>query len=163
MNFLQINVYLYFQLIGSADSALKGSKGTPLPLTLKEFESAIAKGTWSNVKDAWTEESKKQRSHAQAMKDLKAVLQPKVIERIKEQRLAQMEHGQRFYKYRRDGGGREKGKEIYCKLDASHTTLHYKDINEIDKNPEYEELLTDDCSIKICNIEGINLIKSSKF
>ena len=53
-----------------------------------------------------------------------------VIDRIKKQRLAEMENGQRFYKYNIGGGGRDKGKEIYCKLDASHTTLHHKQINE---------------------------------
>ena len=123
--------------------------------TLFEKIKAIEKGTWSKVKDAWTEESTKQRLQHPAMTDLKAKLQPQIMDRIKKQRLAQMENGQRFYKYRRDGGGREKGKEIYCKLDASNTTLHHKDINEIDQNPDYEELLTDDCSIKISNIEGI--------
>ena len=152
-----LNFLVSSQLIGTAESALKGSKDAPLPLTLEDFKTAISKGTWSKVKDAWTEESTKQRSHHPAMTDLKAKLQPQIMDRIKEQRLAQMENGQRFYKYRRDGGGREKGKEIYCKLDASHTTLHHKDINEIDQNPEYEELLTDDCSIKITNIEGMKL------
>ena len=141
-------------MIGTTESALKGSKDAPLPLTLKEFDSAISKETYGRVKDAWTEESTKQRANSQVMKDLKSSLQPSVIDRIKMQRLAQMENGQRFDKYRRDGGGREKGKEIYCKLDASHTTLHHKQINENDPNPEYEELLTDDCSIKISNIEG---------
>ena len=145
-------------MIGSTESALRGSKDAPLPLTLKDFDNALSRGTYGRVKDAWTEESTKQRANSQVMKDLKSRLQPLVIDRIKMQRLAQMENGQRFYKYRRDGGGREKGKEIYCKLDASHTTLHHKDINETDKNPEYEELLTDDCSIKISNIEGTHCV-----
>ena len=91
------------------------------------------------------------------MTDMKAILQPQIMNRIKEQRLAQMENGQRFFKYRMNGGGKEKGKEIYCKLDASHTTLHHKDINENDKDPEYEELLKDECSIKVEKIEGIKL------
>ena len=124
---------------------------------MKDFEDAIEKGTWSKVKDAWTEESTRQRLHHPAMTDMKTILQPQIMDRIKEQRLAQMENGQRFFKYRLNGGGREKGKEIYCKLDASHTTLHHKDINENDKDPEYEKLLKDECSIKIEKIEGIKL------
>ena len=124
---------------------------------MNDFEDALKKGTWSIVKDAWIEESKRQRLHHPAMTDLKAILQPQIMNRIKEQRLAQMENGQRFFKYRMNGGGKEKGKEIYCKLDASHTTLHHKDINENDKDPEYEELLKDECSIKVEKIEGIKL------
>ena len=89
------------------------------------------------------------------MKDLKSDLTPSVVERIKTQRLAQMENGARFFKYRKDGGGREKGKEIYCKLDASHKTLHHIDVNEGDADPSYEMLLTDDTSIPVCNIEGM--------
>ena len=125
-----------------------------MPLTLKEFDIAISRMSYNRVKDAWTEESTKQRANSQVMKDLKSILQPEVIDRIKKQRLAEMENGQRFYKYNIGGGGRENGKEIYCKLDASHTTLHHKGVNENDKDPEYEELLTDDCSIRISNMEG---------
>ena len=141
-------------MIGTTESALKGSKDAPLPLTLKEFDIAISRMSYNRVKDAWTEESTKQRANSQVMKDLKSILQPEVIDRIKKQRLAEMENGQRFYKYNIGGGGRDKGKENYCKLDASHTTLHYKGVNENDKDPEYEELLTDDCSIRISNMEG---------
>ena len=35
-----------------------------------------------------------------------------------------------------------------------HKTLHYKDINEGDKDPEYEDLLTDDTSIPVSKIQG---------
>lgn len=138
------------QLVGSPESSLKKA-----PLTLKAFEDSMYKETYGKVKDAWQEESTKTRQNSQVMKDLKSTLQPLVIDRIKEQRLAQMESGTRFSKYRRDGGGKERGKEIYCKLDASHKTLHYKDVNESDKDPEYEELLTDDTSIPVSNIEGL--------
>ena len=137
-------------MCGTPESSLKKA-----PLTLKDFEDAIRKETYGKVKDAWQEESTKTRQNSQVMKDLKSELQPVVIERIKAQRLAQMEYGQRFSKYRRDGGGKERGKEIYCKLDASHKTLHYKDVNEGEKDPLYEELLTDETSIPVSNIEGI--------
>ena len=88
------------------------------------------------------------------MKQLRAELQPDVIERIKSQRLAQMECGQRFDKYRTEGGGKEKGKQIYLVLDCSHKTLHYTEVNEGDDDPAYEQLLTDDTSIPVSKIVG---------
>ena len=136
-------------MVGAPESSLKRS-----PLTLKAFEDAIQKETYGKVKDAWAEISNKTRQDSQIMRDLRSELQPLVVERIRTQRLAQMEHGTRFQKYKKDGGGKEKGKEIYCKLDASHKTLHYKDVNEGDKDPDYEDLLTDDASIPVQMIEG---------
>ena len=112
--------------------------------------------TYGKVKDAWTEEANQMRQNSQIMKDLRKTLEPEVIERIKAQRLAQMESGQRFDKYRTDGGGKERGKQIYLVLDASHKTLHYKDINEGDDNPDYEDLLTDDASIPVSKIQGLS-------
>jgi hypothetical protein len=137
--------------VGTTESALKG---VPPPLTIKEFTDKINKETYGKVKDAWTEEANKMRQNSELMKELRKTLQPEVIERIKTQRLAQMESGQRFDKYRTDGGGKERGKQIYLVLDASHKTLHYKDINEGDKDPEYEDLLTDDTSIPVSKIQG---------
>ena len=144
----------HFQLIGSPDSSLKRA-----PLTLKQFDDLIQKETYGKVKDALQEQSSNRKNNSRLMKDLRLDLTPSVVERIKTQRLAQMENGARFFKYRKDGGGREKGKEIYCKLDASHKTLHHIDVNEGDADPSYEMLLTDDTSIPVCNIEGI-LIQS---
>merc|ERR1719412_1761073 len=84
------------QLVGTVESALKGV--TP-PLTTKEFEERMNRETYGKVKDAWTEEANQMRQNSQIMKDLRKTLEPEVIERIKAQRLAQMESGQRFDKY----------------------------------------------------------------
>ena len=139
-------------MCGTPESSLRKA-----PLTLKAFDELIKKETYGKVKDTWAEEANKIRDRSQPMKDLKEILQPRIEEQIKTQRLAALEHGTRFYKFKKDGGGKERGKEVYCKLDASHKTLHYKDINEGDKDPDYEELLTDETSIPVSNIEGILL------
>ena len=123
-------------------------------MTLAEFTEKLSRETYGKVKDAWKEEAKNMRQNSHIMKELRETLQPEVIERIKTQRLAQMECGQRFDKYRKDGGGKERGKQIYLVLDASHTTLHYKDMNEGDTDPEYNDLLTDEASIPVSKIQG---------
>ena len=124
-------------------------------MTLKDFEELIKAETYGNVKDKWQEEANKARQNHPAMKEMKSILQPKIFEEIKAQRFAVMEKGTQFFKYRRDGGGRERNRLTYCKLDASHKILHHKDINEGDDDPSYEDLLKDENSIPVSNIEGI--------
>ena len=123
-------------------------------MTLTEFADRLSRETYGKTKDAWKEEAKNVRQNSQLMIELRDTLQPDAIERINTQRLAQMECGQRFDKYRKDGGGKERGKQIYLVLDASHKTLHYKDMNQSDRDPEYEDLLKDDSSIPISKIQG---------
>ena len=91
----------------------------------------MEKETYGRVKDAWAEESNSTRQNSRMMKDLREGLQVNVVEQIKKQRLSQMEKGTRFSKYRMTG--KEKDKEIYCKLDSNHKTLHYKDVNKGDE------------------------------
>ena len=82
------------------------------------------------------------------MQELKQKLEPELIEQIKTQRLAAMETGRRFLKFRRDGAI-EKGKEAYCKLDSSHKFLHYMDIREGIPDPSHGELMKEENSSSI--------------
>ena len=120
---------------------------------MADFDHSLKGHSYGKTKETWAQQGQGLRETAQVMTDLKEELKPDIIELIQKQRLASMEMGTRFYKYRKDGG-KVKGKETYCKLDSSHKTLHFKDINENDPNPPYDELLKDDNSIPVNNIEG---------
>ena len=109
--------------------------------------------SYGKTKEAWTQQGAAIRDTSQVMADLKEELKPDIIQLITTQRLAAMEAGTRFSKYRKDGG-RVRGKDTYCKLDSSHKILHFKDIDEGDKDPPYDELLKDENSIPVSNIDG---------
>ena len=74
--FFLYHLLVFVPLVGSNESALRGSKDAPLPLTLKDFENALSRGTHEAVKDAKTEESTEQRENSKEMKALKSMLQP---------------------------------------------------------------------------------------
>ena len=139
----------FYQLCGNSESSLKKA-----PLTLEDFKAGIKAETYGTVKDAWQEEAKISRTKSKAMMELKKLLMPKIYEEIKAQRLSFMESGMRFSKYGKELGGKDRNKVTYCKLDNSHKVLHYKEINENDPDPSYEELLKEQHSIPVSNITG---------
>ena len=109
-----------------------------LLMKLEDFRNGLK--PYNSVSESWRESVKaKSYSDAPAIKELKSILKPDILNLIERQRLAFLVEGAKFYKVKKDGG-RERNKFTFCKLSPNHKNLYYGDWNDTETIPILEDL-----------------------
>ena len=123
----------------SKEQILGSLKQHQQPLTkLEDFRNGLK--PYNSVSESWRENVKaKSYSDAPAIKELRSILKPDILNLIERQRLAFLVEGAKFYKLKKDGG-RERNKFTFCKLTPNHKNLYYGDWNDTETIPTLGDL-----------------------